>query len=149
MSVKNVTVHEAKAAQGQGATYVDVRSVPEFAQGHPAGAVNVPLLHRDPETGQMSPNTAFVTVMKAAFPANAKLLIGCQVGGRSAQAAQILAETGFQDVTNVLGGYGGARDPITGSVRAEGWAPAGLPVEVEDEPGASYERLRSASGGGK
>jgi rhodanese-related sulfurtransferase len=143
MPVKNVTVRDAHASQSEGCTYVDVRSIPEFAQGHPAGAVNVPLLHRDERTGQMVPNREFVSVMQANFPADTKLLIGCQVGGRSAQAAQVLESAGFQAVANVVGGYGGARDPMTGAMRAEGWTQAGLPVEVEEIPGQSYETLRS------
>lgn len=148
MSVKNVTVRDAHDSQGEGSTYVDVRSIPEFAQGHPAGAVNVPLLHRDERTGQMVPNRDFLPVMRANFAADAKLLIGCQVGGRSAQAAQLLASAGFQEVANVVGGYGGARDPMTGAVRAEGWTQAGLPVAVEEIPGHSYETLRARAGGG-
>ena len=142
MTVKHVTVAQAHEHQTHGYTYVDVRSVPEYAQGHPAGAVNVPLLHRDQRTGQMSPNREFVAVMRANFPADARLLIGCEVGGRSAQAAQLLVSAGYENVSNVLGGYGGARDPMTGSVRAAGWAQHGLPVAVEEMPGQSYETLR-------
>ena len=47
MSFANVSVREARDKQREGYTYVDVRSIPEFEQGHPEGAVNVPLLHRD------------------------------------------------------------------------------------------------------
>lgn len=144
--VKHITVEQAHGAQADGYTYVDVRSVPEFAQGHPAGAVNVPLLHRDERSGQMMPNRDFLAVMQANFPADAKLLIGCQVGGRSAQAAQILVSAGYQDVSNVLGGYGGARDPMTGAVRTPGWTQVGLPTEAEAAPGASYESLRGRGG---
>lgn len=149
MPVKNVTVKEARDSQSAGAVYVDVRSIPEFAQGHPAGALNVPLIHQDERTGQMMPNQDFVAVMKANFAADAPLLIGCQVGGRSAQAAQILAASGFTDVSNVLGGYGGARDPMTGALRAEGWIQAQLPVDAETEPGASYRALAGKSGRGR
>ena len=141
--VKHVTVQQARESQAQGYTYVDVRSVPEFAQGHPAGAVNVPLLHRDPRTGQMAPNRDFLAVMQANFAPDSRLLIGCQVGGRSAQAAQVLAAAGYQDVSNVLGGYSGARDPMTGAVRSPGWTQTGLPVATEAVPGTSYEALRS------
>jgi rhodanese-related sulfurtransferase len=139
--MKNVTVQEAHQKQAEGYTYVDVRSIPEFAHGHPSGAVNVPLLHRDERSGQMSANQDFVTVMSAAFPRDAKLLIGCQAGARSAQAAQILESAGFTDVTNVLGGFGGARDQM-GTVR-QGWAQAGLPIDSTAAPGASYDELRS------
>jgi rhodanese-related sulfurtransferase len=84
--------------------------------------------------------------MQANFPADAKLLVGCQVGGRSAQAAQILASAGYEDVSNVLGGYGGARDPMTGAVKTPGWTQAGLPIETETGAGASYESLRGRAG---
>ena len=141
--VKHVTVQQAHENQAHGFTYVDVRSVPEFAEGHPAGAVNVPLLHRDPRTGQMAPNRDFLAVMQANFAPDSRLLIGCQVGGRSAQAAQVLAAAGYQDVSNVLGGYSGARDPMTGAVRSPGWTQTGLPVATEAVPGTSYEALRS------
>jgi rhodanese-related sulfurtransferase len=143
MSARNVTVKEAHQKQADGYTYVDVRSVAEFEQGHPADAVNVPLLHFDERTGQMVPNREFLEVMRGSFPPDAKLLIGCQVGGRSAQAAQLLAGAGYQDVSNVLGGYGGARDPLTGAVRDEGWTQAGLPVESSAGTGRTYQDLRA------
>ena len=135
MTVKNISVREAAQKQAEGYTYVDVRSIPEFEQGHPAGAVNVPLLHHDPRTGQMMPNREFVAVVQGNFAPDAKLLIGCQVGGRSMQAAQILAGSGYADISNVDGGYGGGR--------AEGWSQVGLPIESGAGPGQSYEDLRA------
>ena len=147
MSVKNVTVREAAQKQAEGYTYIDVRSVPEFEQGHPAGAVNIPLIHHDERTGQMMPNRDFLQVVQGNFSPDTKLLIGCQVGGRSAQAAQILAGSGYADVSNVLGGYGGARDQFTGVVRAEGWSQAGLPVESGAAAGQSYDDLRARAAG--
>jgi rhodanese-related sulfurtransferase len=140
--VKNVTVREARQKQSEGFVYIDVRSVQEFRFGHPAGAVNVPLLHHDERSGQMAPNRDFLAVMRAHFDLDAKLLIGCQVGGRSLQAAQVLASAGFTDVSNVLGGFGGARDRMTGGRIAEGWTEAGLPVDSET-PERAYETLRS------
>ena len=142
MSVKQVDVRQAHELQSSGDyTYVDVRSTPEYDQGHPAGAHNVPLLHLDPATRQMLPNPDFVSVMQAAYPADARLLIGCQMGGRSARAAAVLAAAGYTDVSNVAGGYGGARDRMTGQVVNEGWADAGLPVETAATPGGSYAEL--------
>ena len=137
---KNVSVSEARALQEAGATYVDVRSSAEYAAGHPAGAVNVPLLERDEVTGQMQPNPDFARVMQANFASNAKLLIGCQVGGRSARAAQMLEEFGFADVTNVAGGYGGSRDPL-GRVLDPGWLESALPVETDPPKGQAYQEL--------
>ena len=149
MAVKNLTVREAHKLQSEGHTYVDVRSIPEFVQAHPAGAVNVPLLHRDERTGDVTPNREFLEVMQTNFAPETRLLIGCQVGGRSAQAAQILADAGFTNVSNVLGGLGGAQDPFSGLPRAEGWAAAGLPVERGAKPGHTYEDLRAKALGGK
>ena len=143
MVFENLGVREAYAKQRGGYTYVDVRSVPEFEEGHPAGAVNIPLLHWDQRTGHMMPNREFLDVMRANFAADAKLLIGCQVGVRSAQAAQALVLAGFDDVTNVLGGFDGARDPMTGAVHAEGWIQAALPVESGRAEGRGYEDLRA------
>src|SRR6476659_5809198 len=104
MTIEHITVQQAHQQQEQGATYLDVRSVPEFEQGHPAGAFNIPLLHFDPQTGQMRPNPEFLSVVKANFPPEASLVIGCKMGGRSQQACEVLSSAGFQDVTNVLGG---------------------------------------------
>ena len=112
MSVTHTGVREAYRLQtDDGHTYVDVRSVPEYERGHPEGAHNVPLLHFDPATGQMRPNPDFLAVMQANFPSDAKLLIGCQVGGRSGKAALILADAGYAPV-NVKGGFGGRRIPL-------------------------------------
>ena len=97
MSIKHVGVQEAHDLQAtDGYTYVDVRSVPEYENGHPEGAHNVPLLHRDSQTGQMTPNPDFLAVMQANYGSDAKLLIGCQVGGRSFRAAQILSAAGLR-----------------------------------------------------
>jgi rhodanese-related sulfurtransferase len=135
---KDVSVTEAHALQGSGHTYVDVRSAAEYAMGHPAGAVNVPLLDSDPATGQMAPNPEFVHVMKGNFAPDAKLLVGCQMGGRSARAAQVLEAFGFSDVSNVRGGFGGARGH---GQSAPGWAESGLPVETSSPPGQGYADL--------
>lgn len=137
--MKHATVSEAHDLQQHGHTYVDVRSTVEFAQGHPAGAVNVPLLEPDERTGQMAPNPDFMRVMTTVFPRDAKVLLGCQSGGRSMRAAMMLEASGFSDVTNVRGGFSGSGGAFGGG--DPGWAPSGLPVEIEDEPGAGYQAL--------
>lgn len=137
---RNVSVTEARTLQDAGHTYIDVRSSMEYANGHPAGAINVPLLDIDPASGMMQPNSDFVRVLQASFAADAPLLIGCQVGGRSARAAQMLETFGFTNVANVAGGFGGARDPM-GRVMAPGWVESGLPVETASPAGKSYDDL--------
>jgi len=136
--MKHVTVNEAHQLLQTGATYVDVRSTREFEAGHPAGAINVPLLEPD-ERGQMAQNPDFVRVMKAVFPPGAPLLIGCQAGVRSLKASQMLETFGFTDVTNVRGGFGGGRDLSGGN--EPGWITAGLPVETGAPPERTYETL--------
>ncbi len=138
--VKQVSVSEAHALQQSGSAYVDVRSTGEFADGHPAGAVNVPIFEPDEDTGQMTPNTDFIRVMQASFAPDAPLLIGCQVGGRAVRAAQALASFGFTDVSVVRGGFGGARDAM-GRVVDPGWAEAGLPVTTGATAGEAYRDL--------
>ena len=141
MAVKDVSVTEARALQEQGATYIDVRSTPEYAQGHPSGAVHVPLLDVDEPTGQMTPNPDFVRVVKANFSPDARLLVGCQMGGRSMRAAEMLQAFGFTDVANVRGGFGGARDRMSGRVIDRGWVESGLPVDTEPPSGGAYQDL--------
>jgi len=139
--VKDASVTEAHEHQRTGAVYVDVRSRREFAAGHPSGAVNVPLMDYDEDTGQPSPNGDFVRVIRANFAPDARLLIGCQVGGRSQRAAQMLEASGFTDITNVRGGFGGFRDRMSGRLIDAGWEESGLPVETGEPDHASYAAL--------
>jgi len=113
--------------QDPNAVYLDVRTTPEFEAGHPAGARHVPVLFFA-AGGAPRPNPDFVAAVEALVPRTAKLLVGCQAGGRSQRACELLAAAGFADVTNVQGGFGGARDQ-TGRVIIPGWRDAGLPVE--------------------
>ena len=142
MSLKQADVKTAYKLQSDADyTYIDVRSIREFENGHPAGAYNVPLLNLDPQTGQMQPNPNFLAVMQANYAGDSKLLVGCQMGGRSTQAGQILIAAGYKDVTNVVGGFGGAQDRITGE-RNEGWVDAGLPVDRDTPTQNSYQALQ-------
>ncbi len=144
MTIKHITVQQAHQQQGSGATYLDVRSIPEFQQGHPDGAFNIPLLHVDPQTRQMRPNPEFLAVVKANFSQDAPLVIGCQVGGRSQQACEILSSAGFLHVANVLGGWGGA--PHMGHT---GWVQAGLPIEATAGQAREYDALQKKAAGGR
>jgi rhodanese-related sulfurtransferase len=136
VTLTDASVTQARELQQQGYVYIDVRSTGEFERGHPDAAVNVPIIEPDPDTGQPAPNPDFVRVLQEGFGTSAKLLIGCQVGGRSARAALMLRSMGFTDVVNVRGGFAGTRDPM-GRVDI-GWADAGLPVEMGQPDGRSY-----------
>ena len=136
--VNSVKAHELM--QSQGYKYIDVRSEPEFLNGHPEGALNIPILHRE-EFG-MVPNTDFLVVMETNFDHGDKLLLGCQSGGRSGHAAEALIAAGFTDVANVQGGYGGARTE-NGELTEKGWLEHGLPVTYGEQEGRNYSDLGS------
>ncbi len=148
MSYQDVTPKEAQHLLEDGNhRYVDVRSVPEFQNGHPQGAYNVPVLHREP--AGMVPNPDFLTVMQVHFEQDTPLLIGCQSGVRSVRAAEALVASGYTQVLNVTGGFGGAKD-ATGAVIGEGWFQAALPVDYGDPEERSYAALHGQrqTGGG-
>jgi rhodanese-related sulfurtransferase len=125
------------------AIYLDVRTEGEFAQGHPTGAINIPVVFiKGP--GQMEPNDDFLQVAEKALPRDKQLVVGCLAGGRSQRACEILESAGFTDLTNVRGGFGGARDQ-SGRVVVPGWRDAGLPVSSEVGEN-SYQSLRRKAG---
>jgi len=131
MDIPQTTPSEAFATleQHPDAVYLDVRTVGEFEAGHPAGARNIPVLELDPATREPRPNPDFVATVERTLPRATKLIVGCQAGGRSQHACELLAQAGWKDVTNVRGGFGGARDH-SGRVVVPGWREAGLPVET-------------------
>jgi len=129
--------------QNPDAVYLDVRTEQEFAQGHPAGAINIPVVFvKGP--GQMEPNSDFVAIVEKVLPKSRKLVVGCLAGGRSQRACEMLEQAGYGDLTNVRGGFGGARD-ASGQVVVTGWRDAGLPVS-QDLGDASYQSLRKKAG---
>lgn len=144
MTVKRISPQEAsELMQGAGYAYIDVRSIPEFGAGHPKGAYNIPLLHRGPSG--MSPNADFLAIVESVFPKDAKLVVGCQVGGRSLRAAGMLIAAGYTEVVDQRAGFGGARGPF-GEIEEPGWQTAGLEVATGADPGRSYEELATAAG---
>jgi rhodanese-related sulfurtransferase len=143
-NIKRVSPTEAKQLLDEGWIYVDVRSEPEFAAGHPAGAQNVPIANPGP--GGMAPNPDFVAVIQALYPKDTRLVLGCQAGGRSARAAATLDAAGFTNLVDQRAGWGGARDAF-GQIAEPGWAAAGLPVETVTA-GASYAELKKKAGKG-
>jgi len=119
--------------------YLDVRSIPEFQQGHPIRAINIPLLHFYPGMGMM-PNEDFGDVVQANLSKNRKILVGCKTGHRSARAAEILSQLGYTDVANVRGGFIGVMDPM-GRVLEAGWSLLNLPVCTACIENSQYDQL--------
>jgi rhodanese-related sulfurtransferase len=133
MAVQRVTPQEAKGLMDEGYAYVDVRSIPEFEKGHPDGAYNVPLLHMGP--AGMAPNPDFAAVMQKHFTKETKLIIGCKMGGRSAQASQLLEQLGYTNLIDQRGGF-------DGQPGSPGWQPAGLPVATTAPAERTYDGLK-------
>ena len=139
------TVSPAEAAEelsaDQEAVYLDVRSEEEFLQGHPVGALNVPIFFLQPGAPP-GPNPDFVDVVEANIPEDKPVYVGCGSGQRSAQAVQLLQAQGYEQVINVDCGYGGKRDPM-GNVIAPGWQQLELPSDSGDGGERSYASLRA------
>lgn len=142
MPIEQRTPTEAKEIldQDPNAVYLDVRSVPEFTAEHAEGAINIPLMHKSPVG--MEPNPDFLQVSLANLPKDKTLVVGCLKGGRSLKACQILEQNGYSKLYNVLGGFGGNLDPITGENQT-GWKDSGLPTSQDNGEGVSYESLKS------
>ena len=143
MSVKRISPEEVKQLLDSDpeCIYLDVRTVQEFDAGHVPGAKNIPLM--EPAMGRMHLNAQFVEMVEGNFGKDAKLIIGCQVGGRSLKAAEMLQNAGFNRVLEMRGGFGGESD-ASGHLVFPGWAPRGLPVSYESAPGDRYETLSKA-----
>lgn len=95
-----VSVAQLQTAVDGGAYLLDVRTPAEFAGGHVASAVNLPLDEVEARAGEV--------------PADRPVYVICRSGSRSAQASAILSRAG-RDVTNVGGGM-------------DDWIAAGYPV---------------------
>lgn len=145
MAIRQITPEEAHRLLGSGYRYLDVRTETEFVAGHPAGAVNIPVVFPDPATGQVAPNTEFLSVVQAHFPRDAKIVVGCQSGIRSQRAAELLEQAGYRALVNMQGGFGGARDQA-GRTVVPGWSQCGLPICTDCGPENSYAALRNKSG---
>jgi phage shock protein E len=72
-------------------TVIDVRTPEEFAAGHIAGALNIPVEAADfgARISELDPGDEY--------------LVYCRTGRRSAVAADIMAEAGFTDVVDAGG----------------------------------------------
>jgi rhodanese-related sulfurtransferase len=98
-----LSVAEAKEKiQSGNVQVIDARTPGEYAGGHVPGAINIP---------HMS-----VVSRKGELDGDKELVFICQVGQRSALAAEFAASMGFKDLYNIEGG-------------TEAWVKAGYAVE--------------------
>jgi rhodanese-related sulfurtransferase len=101
--VKNLTPEEAKALYEEGALFLDVREVEEFAQARIPGARLLPL-------------SEFMA-RYAEVPKEGPVVLYCRTGNRSWQAVAWLSAQGWKNLYNLEGGI----------VR---WYRTGLPVDT-------------------
>lgn len=136
---KRVSPDQAhQLVMNEGYVLVDVRTVVEFEAGHPTGAFNVPFVFI--ESRGRVPNEAFVEVVEKHFANNAKIVLTCQAGRRSLDAAAILKARGYIDLIDQRAGWGGLKDAF-GGVTEKGWEAAGLPTNTGDGGDRSYASL--------
>jgi rhodanese-related sulfurtransferase len=123
--------------------YLDVRTVPEFTAGHPQRGINIPVVFFQAPS-QPTPNPNFLKVVEATIAKDATVIVGCQAGGRSQRAAEIMTQAGYTNVANMQGGFGGGQDQMGRVV--PGWRDSGLPVSTDNGEGVSYASLAAKTG---
>lgn len=146
MAITQMEPPQAKAAmdETEGSVYLDVRTEMEFAQGHATGAINIPVVF--PAAGGMMPNPDFPSVIQNILPdKDQTIFCGCQVGGRSQMAAEMLSQLGYTNLVNIQGGFGGLVQ--NGVLVVTGWRDSGLPVETDVNEANSYESFKQKAEG--
>ena len=83
--------------------FVDVRTADEYAGGHAARAINIPLDELGSAAGRLEKSEPVYLI--------------CETGNRSEQAAAVLKAAGFNNVLSIEGG-------------TQAWKAAGLPIET-------------------
>ncbi|KAJ0010807.1 protein HIGH ARSENIC CONTENT 1, mitochondrial-like [Pistacia vera] len=101
--VVTVDVHAAKDLLISGHKYLDVRTTEEFQKGHIDNAQNIPYMFKTQEGRAKNPE--FVTQVSALFKKDDPLVVGCNSGGRSLKACLDLLNSGYENVTDMGGGY--------------------------------------------
>ena len=141
MEIKRITPEEAKELldSNSGYVYLGVRTVPEFDARHVPGAKNIPVVEPD-ACGRMQLNPRFVEIAEKNFGKEPKCITGCQKGGRSIKAAELLLRARFPHALGTRGGFGGETDAV-GRITFPGWSLRGLPTTRESPLEDRYENL--------
>ncbi len=120
--------HDAISDAGN-STYVDVRTVAEFAEGRPKGrALNIPIVFFHPTTRETHTNEAFSLVANHALSNEDPIIVGADESDRAHLAAENLTRDGFTNIKIMSEGL-------------PGWRNQGLPVTGDNRPGVSYVSL--------
>jgi rhodanese-related sulfurtransferase len=95
----DASAFQQELAESSDYTFIDVREPSEVRQGYIKGAINIPL-------GQLA--TRLQEINK-----NKPVKLYCRSGNRSKQAAKILLDNGYDDVTHLKGGILAWKGSIT------------------------------------
>jgi len=142
MIFSDITPEQAKAMldSDPSVIYLDVRTVPEFVAGHAPGAYNIPVAELNPATGKMELNAAFTATVAAHLPKDAMVVVGCKTGGRSTTACELLRDSGYTHLHNIVGGFAGMTD-ASGDIVKDGWSTLRYPIERGDGGERSFSTL--------
>jgi len=90
LQVETIDVDQAHQLFTEGVAFLDVRTEEEWQTHHIPGATFLPLDQLNAQVDNL--------------PQDQEIVIYCRTGNRSTQAAQILLNAGFENVTNMSGG---------------------------------------------
>ena len=129
MGVKRIDPDRANELlnSDRGYVYIDVRMPEEYVQGHVPNALNIPVMIRGQGGVGLRMNPEFVETVTEGMQSDCRIILGCQKGGRSQKAADLLSEAGFTNLHDMRGGYVGETD-VLGNVTFPGWSSRGLPT---------------------
>lgn len=114
------------------ATYIDVRTVAEFAAGHPRGrVVNIPIVFYRPTTRETYPNNSFLEVVASLYDKDKPLILGGDDGERTERAAVPLRGAGYTNIWVMPEGV-------------SGWRARKFATTTDNRNGVSYASLLSA-----
>jgi len=131
--------HEKWQAEPEKVKILDVRTPEEYLfVGHPTMAWKIPIAVQtyewDAGKGQfpMKPLADFVSRVNEVAKPDDTIMVMCRSGGRSAMAANVLAQAGFKHVHNIIDGMEGdaVEDPdsvFLGQRLKNGWKNSGCP----------------------
>ncbi|TCT18281.1 rhodanese-related sulfurtransferase [Melghiribacillus thermohalophilus] len=88
---ETITMDEAKKIMDhENVQVIDVRTQPEYDEGHIPGAVLIPLQELESRLDELEQDNPYIIV--------------CRSGNRSQEASQMLVENGFTKIYNTSGG---------------------------------------------
>jgi hypothetical protein len=123
----------------EGYVYLDVRSVPEFAAGHPTGAYNIPLLDMGP--GGMAPNPDFLAVVQKSFPRDARPRRGvARRAGAPPRRWALWSRPASR--TSWISAPVTTERPCPPAASSRAGSPKGLPTSTESAPDRTYDGLK-------